>query len=397
MDLDAFLQTLSPDKTPAPIVDGHGVAIPPYSIIRQTVVEPLKALVAAVANDSDLTNLLNSSLAIAVDASGAVMPDSTIVNAIQALWIDWRVSLQAPAEAAVKGMVVLAGSIEALSKASEDPDDALVKKCKGQAVTLKVRFEALYNTASGVLTAATNDSLELTQCITTMQTLQQDRSHQSALAKSIAKGQSDQLKTLDQALSTARQAVEAAQKTYDDALAKNRDAVDLNNSFLGGLESIFVNDPAGVEGTIQAIKAAESTLASSQTSLNDAQNAVLAMQAKVDALRDIQQLLDTLSHAMKSRFAEMGPLTSPILHVENMALDVGTALSILVGEAVGVLQFESTARGLAKSVMEIQNVMQTNSTLTGVFVGDPESMDATLKKIAESPAPPDPYDDLNLT
>ncbi|KAF8146836.1 hypothetical protein K438DRAFT_1990120 [Mycena galopus ATCC 62051] len=328
----------------------------------------------------------------------AALPDSTVVDAIQTLSTDWPIKMQDPAEAAVQGMTVLTRSIEALSKVTEDPEDALVKKCKGQAVELKKRFMALYATAAELLNGASNDATDLTEQITTMQKLQQRWSTQLTIVKTTAAGLHTQLDTLNQALSTAQSAVGSAQNAVDTAQRKVNEAIRASLSFWSLLQEGFgVHDPAGKEGADNALAAAFKVLEASQTSAGNAQDAVNVMARKIYAGARLTQALGALGTIMDSDFGNITTLMSTIVHVQSMTLKVSTSLGSLVGEAVGVLQFDNTARSLAQCVLEIQNTIQTTSELTGVFVDDPESMDATLKKIADSKAPPDPYADLNLT
>jgi hypothetical protein len=109
------------------------------------VVTPLDQLVAQAKVVSDsITAIVQENAALAASVT-------TLSGSLTS-------ELHVPAEEAVAGMKVLALSVEALSKASGSDSAPLVKRCKGQSVTVAHRFDVLYTKAHAMLGDGTNVS-----------------------------------------------------------------------------------------------------------------------------------------------------------------------------------------------------------------------------------------------
>ncbi|KAJ7861792.1 hypothetical protein B0H14DRAFT_3615918 [Mycena olivaceomarginata] len=127
-------------------------------------------------------------------------------------------------------------------------------------------------------------------------------------------------------------------------------------------------------------------------SLNDAMNyadqligyADTAIQASTKAKDEAQAALTSMT-----------ALAEQIHELENHALDVGLALGSLVGKS-SVLPVLHTAQQLATSVLAIEAVAKTDNRLSGVFVDNPDTMDASLQAIANSPVRTSETDDESL-
>jgi chromosome segregation ATPase len=145
----------------------------------------------------------------------------------------------------------------------------------------------------------------------------------------------------------------------------------------------------------QLIGYADTAIQASTKAKDEAQAAVDALNAELTQYTQLKRDLEDFDPVLQSQLTSMTALAKQIHELENHALDVGLALGSLVGKS-SVLPVLHTAQQLATSVLAIETVAKTNNRLSGVFVVNPDTMDASFQAIANSPVETSETDDEGL-
>lgn len=143
-------------------------------------------------------------------------------------------------------------------------------------------------------------------------------------------------------------------------------------------------------GLEDAVKDAESNARSASDNLGNCQAGLAraeenlgAIQREMTRFRQLDSDLHKIGTELRSQAEILAPLQTRIQDLRNNALGIAVSVGSLDGKA-STLWVQHTASKLARSVLAIQDEMKTGAKLTGVFVDNPDSMEATLREIAES-------------
>ncbi|KAF7340577.1 hypothetical protein MSAN_02129200 [Mycena sanguinolenta] len=286
--------------------------------------------------------------------------------------------VNAGAETAVGLMKILMQSIEELSKSSGTATTTLVAKCKGQSVTVYKAFDGLHAKAHTFLVDATNLATDVTY-------------QQSIIQLRI--NRVDALRQISEAMRANEQKV-VALRTEEEKYKESRDLRIVRDVFTLGLGEAgdWGNLNDAMNYADQLIGYTNKAISTSQADLDKAQSAVDSLNAELGKYGQIKGDLDGYGPLLDAQTTMLIELAKRVGDLENSALDVGVFLASLAGKA-SVLDVQHTARQLATSVLAIQTQMKTSNRITGSFLDNPESMDATLRAIAGSSVEPSAADE----
>ncbi|KAJ7342772.1 hypothetical protein DFH08DRAFT_962813 [Mycena albidolilacea] len=304
------------------------------------------------------------------------------------------------AEAAVGGIQTLADSVEQLSTASGTTFDQRVKDCHDQSVTVAKQFKDLYNKAHTILANATNLATDITYQQSTIG-LKKDRVKELlAISKVMREGEEKVVRMKQDEFTANQSHIDKLQKANKDAEEKRddteklriiRDVLTLGLGEAGDWGSL--ND--AMKYADQLIGYADTAIKASTKAKDEAQATVDALNAELTQYTQLKSDLEDFDPVLQSQLTSMTTLAKQIHELENRAFDAGLALGSLVGKS-SVLPVLHTAQQLATSVVAIETVAETDNRLSGVFVDNPDTMDAFLQAIANSPVQASETDDEGL-
>ncbi|KAJ7450632.1 hypothetical protein FB451DRAFT_1052192 [Mycena latifolia] len=345
-----------------------------------------------------LNQLIDEAKGITDGLRGGAMRNVELTRQVQILTAELTATMHAPAEAAVAGVVALAHSVEDLSRATGTARDALVKKCKGQSVTVSKRFEDLHTKAHDILGRTTKLATDITYQETTDQSKIKRVGEMLQVSKAMQVSEDKVRQMREDRIADAQDHIRVAQQTLEEAKKKKaqaKKARTIRDIFTLGLGEL--GDWGGLNEAINyadgLIKSANANLASCQTGLAQAQANLNSINEELNRFAQLQNALGGLGPALRAQAGSMDALRKRITDLENHALDAGVFLASLAGKA-SVLAVQHTAKQLAASVLAIEGLMGTGSKLTGVLADHPETMDTTLQAIASSAVEPSPADEM---
>ncbi|KAJ7347248.1 hypothetical protein DFH08DRAFT_1001984 [Mycena albidolilacea] len=255
-----------------------------------------------------------------------------------------------------------------LSRRFQELSEALPGQllCKTVSGAVAQKFDALHHEALVLLKKATNLATDATYLEST---IEGEMEHAAALKQTAEALRDGEVKVLETRQRQAEETKFQLLKLQEEA-QHERDK--RNNSFLG--------ISPGTDSTLRAIDAEAGEEFAALTAAQNSLNAVVAQ------LNRVAQLEQDVSNFYAKAAAQLEPakaLAGNVGGLVNHCSTVGELLAPLVAES-SVLPVEHTAQKLAASVLEIQSQLGTTNTLTGLFVTNPESMEAALRVIAAS-------------
>jgi hypothetical protein len=137
---------------------------------------------------------------------------------------------------------------------------------------------------------------------------------------------------------------------------------------------------------------ANNEIAASQTAKEKAQTAVDALNAELARHTKLESDLDGFGPILQALLNALSAFIAAA-DLEKAALDVGVALSALVGKA-STLRVEHTARELVTSILTIESQIGTSTKLSSVFVTKLDSLDDAFRAIGNTPVGPSEGDSL---
>jgi hypothetical protein len=129
------------------------------------------------------------------------------------------------------------------------------------------------------------------------------------------------------------------------------------------------------------------------SSLAQAQANVNAINEELSSFNALRDVLGGFGPTLRAQADSRNALTQCSLDLESHALDAGVFLSKLAGKA-SVLGVQHSAEQLTTSVLAIEGLMGTGSTVTGMLVDNPDSLDVALQTIAQSAVELSPADKM---
>ncbi|KAF8266757.1 hypothetical protein EI94DRAFT_1732336, partial [Lactarius quietus] len=167
-------------------------------------------------------------------------------------------------------------------------------------------------------------------------------------------------------------------------------------------ELFSVQSPDLAVASLEQINELKSLLKTAVNLLRVAQESVTAKEALRDAARaeldawnaeqrsieNVSTRLRASSPAISLAKRTVEEYRARLTDGANAALDVGKFFGGLVSRTAEWDTITS-ASALAEAVIKIQQLLETNTRLTGVFVTSPAALDDELKRVADSDVPPD--------
>ncbi|KAJ7203355.1 hypothetical protein GGX14DRAFT_369556 [Mycena pura] len=324
--------------------------------------------------------------------------NESLIRQVAELSNELTVKLHAPAEDALAGILTLARLVYELSGAAGAENKALVAKCKGQSVVVGKRFENLHTLAHNILSKSTAVATDITYQEASTQSRMKRVGEMLDISRAMQLIEENVRQMRLDRIEDARDHIRMAENTRREAEHKRDEAQAariVRDIFTLGLGEL--NDWGGLNEAInyadQLINSANANLSSCETGLAQAQANVNAVNEELSSFNALRDVLGGFGPTLRAQADSMNALTQRILDLENHALDAGVFLSRLAGKA-SVLGVQHSAKQLAASVLAIEGLMGTGSTVTGVLVDNPDSLDAALQTIAQSAVEPSPADEM---
>ncbi|KAJ7261592.1 hypothetical protein C8J57DRAFT_1471436 [Mycena rebaudengoi] len=394
-DMNAHLYWANVDKILQQRVISHNLWSPATVVGDLASCEPLGDHTGVV---TPLDQLVAQAKVVSDSITAIVQENAALAASVTTLSGSLTSELHVPAEEAVAGMKVLALSVEALSKASGSDSAPLVKRCKGQSVTVAHRFDVLYTKAHAMLGDGTNLATDITYQESVVQLKITRVEAIRKQAQVLQQGDEKLIKEYEteiQSLQSQIGFIEQAKQHARAAMTETEGIRIVRDIFTLGLGEI--GDWGGLN---EAIHYADTQIGMCNTEIADTQADIATAQSAIDGIKvelghfaDLKTQLDGFDPILQAQTTILLPMATHITEIENKALDLATALSKLAAEG-DVLFVQHKARQLAGSVVAIEQWMGTSSQLSGVFIDNPESMDATLEAIAKSPVKHDAADEM---
>ncbi|KAJ7242718.1 hypothetical protein C8J57DRAFT_1726275 [Mycena rebaudengoi] len=394
-DMNAHLYWANVDKILQQRVISHNLWSPATVVGDLASCEPLGDHTGVV---TPLDQLVAQAKVVSDSITAIVQENAALAASVTTLSGSLTSELHVPAEEAVAGMKVLALSVEALSKASGSDSAPLVKRCKGQSVTVAHRFDVLYTKAHAMLGDGTNLATDITYQESVVQLKITRVEAIRKQAQVLQQGDEKLIKEYEteiQSLQSQIGFIEQAKQHARAAMTETEGIRIVRDIFTLGLGEI--GDWGGLN---EAIHYADTQIGMCNTEIADTQADIATAQSAIDGIKvelghfaDLKTQLDGFDPILQAQTTILLPMATHITEIENKALDLATALSNLAAEG-DVLFVQHKARQLAGSVVAIEQWMGTSSQLSGVFIDNPESMDATLEATAKSPVKHDAADEM---
>ncbi|KAN0136156.1 hypothetical protein V8E53_006016 [Lactarius tabidus] len=143
-----------------------------------------------------------------------------------------------------------------------------------------------------------------------------------------------------------------------------------------------------VEATKNAMRTAQENLATVQAQQDVARAELDAWRAEQPALEDVSARLQELGPALSLAGRTLDEHHARLTDGAKTAHDVGVFFGGLVARTAewGII---TSAPALAEAVVKLQQLLETNTRLTGVFITSPALLNDALRHVADSNVPPD--------
>lgn len=133
---------------------------------------------------------------------------------------------------------------------------------------------------------------------------------------------------------------------------------------------------------------AQANLAAVEAQRDAARAELDAWQAEQRTIEDVSTRLRASEPALTLAERTLDDYCARLTDGAHAALDVGVFFGGLVARTAewGVI---TSAPALVEAVVKLQQLLDTNMRLTGVFITSPAALDDELKRLADSNIPPD--------
>ena len=146
---------------------------------------------------------------------------------------------------------------------------------------------------------------------------------------------------------------------------------------------------SAIEAAEKSMHTAQQNLAATQAQLDIAHAELDAWHAEQRAIEDVSTRLHALGPALAQAESVLDKHRARLADGANAALDVGMFFGGLVVRSAEWGRVITSAPALADVVVKLQQLLETNTQLTGVFMTSPALLDDELKRLADSNVPPD--------
>ena len=282
-----------------------------------------------------------------------------------------------------------------------------VARKRGLALRVQREFHTVHEHAREALALATELSVEILYWRTRTEDCTRGLSECRAIAGNFADGAQAQFAQAQELIAAAQGDCVRVEEAYRTAKMHQSRLGRVNTGrYILHHQAIFlwfnfvsfrlgINLRFEIPGLDTALEAAEKVMRTAQANLaaveaqRDAARAELdAWQAEQRAIEDISTRLRASGPALALAERTLDDHCVRFADGAHTALDVGVFFGGLVARTAerGVI---TSAPALAEAVVKLQQLLDTNMRLTGVFITSPSVLNDELKRLADSNVPPD--------
>ncbi|KAF8267011.1 hypothetical protein EI94DRAFT_1802250 [Lactarius quietus] len=288
------------------------------------------------------------------------------------------------ADAAINSVV---GFGDALLKAH--PGRKTVARKRGLALRAQREFRTVQEHAREALTLVTDLSVEITYWRTRTEGCIRGVSECRAVARTFADGAEAQFAQAQELLVAAQGDCVRVEEAYRTAKKHQSRLGRVNTGRLG------INLMFEIPTLDTAFEAAEQVMRTAQENLVGVNAQRDAARAELDAWNSAQRSIEDVSTRLRALDPALS-LAERTLDEHRARLTDGTNAALEVEKFFGGLDSRTaewdtitSASMLAEAVVELQQLLETNTRLTGVFITSPTVLDDELKRMAHSNVLPD--------